>query len=224
MTLKRIVERIFTFAESRRLDTYLRRSEVIPGWTRHAEARALAEVAYHLPRDAVVVEIGSFLGSGAILLAGARKLRGSGRVHCVDPFNGSGDSYSVPHYETIMKSYGSRSLRELFDDNIRKAGLSDWVEAHQGSAEEIGRSWEGAIDLLFMDGDQSPAGVRRAYQAWSPWLKPNGFLALHNSHDRAYEPEHDGHHRLAVEVIQPPHYVDRKVVGSTTFARKATPI
>ena len=120
-----------------------------------------------------------------------------------------------------MKSYGSRPLRELFDDNIRNAGLSDWIEVHQGSAEEIGRDWRGPIDLLFMDGDQSPAGVKRAYEAWSPWLKPGGFIALHNSIDRDYQPEHDGHHRLAIEEIQPPAYLGKTVAGSTTFARKA---
>ena len=95
MTLKRVVKRVLSFVRASRLDGCLRQSQAIPGWTRDAEAVALAKLAYRLPRNAVIVEIGSFLGSGAVLLAGARKLRGSGRVHCVDPFNGSGDSYSV---------------------------------------------------------------------------------------------------------------------------------
>jgi hypothetical protein len=30
-----------------------------------------------------------------VLLAGARTLRGSGTVHCVDPFDGLGDAFSV---------------------------------------------------------------------------------------------------------------------------------
>lgn len=204
------------------LTSYLRLSETIPGWTRNEEAEALARMTYSLEGEPVIVEIGSFFGSGAVFLAGSRKLRGSGKVHCVDPFDGSGDSFSVPHYRAIITTFAGRSIREHFDQNIRAAGLSDWVEAHQGKAEEIGTSWATPIDLLFLDGDQSPAGVRAAYEAWSPWLKSGGVIALHNSIPREYDPDHDGHYRIAVEEIQPPRYIDRYSVGSTTFARKAS--
>jgi len=204
------------------LAVYLTLSETIPGWTRSEEAEALAGMTYALEGNPVIVEIGSFFGSGAVLLAGSRKLRGSGKVHCVDPFDGSGDSFSVPHYNAIITAHAGRSLREHFEHNIRAAGLSDWVETHQGKAEEIGTSWATPIDLLFLDGDQSPAGVRAAYEAWSPWLKSGGLIALHNSNPRKYDLDHDGHYRIAIEEIQPPRYLDRHLVGSTTFARKAS--
>jgi MMP 1-O-methyltransferase len=139
-------------------------------------------------------------------------------VHCVDPFDGSGDSYSVPHYDAIISAFGARSPREHFDRNIRAAGLSDWVEVHQGKAEEIATNWAVAIDLLIFDGDQSPAGVRAAYGGWSPWLKAGGVIALHNSNPRDYAPDHDGHYRVATEGIQPPRYIKRHLVGSITFA------
>lgn len=197
---------------------YLRLSETIPGWTRNEEAEALAQTAYSLKGDAVIVEIGSFFGSSTVFLAGARKLRGAGKVHCVDPFDGSGDSYSVPHYDAIISAFGARAPREHFDGNIRTAGLSDWVDVHQGKAEEIATNWAVAIDLLIFDGDQSPAGVRAAFEGWSPWLKAGGVIALHNSNPRDYAPDHDGHYRVATEEIQPPRYIKRHLVGSMTFA------
>jgi predicted O-methyltransferase YrrM len=203
------------------LTSYLRLSESIAGWTRGEEADALARMAYSLDGDAVIVEIGSFFGSSTVFLAGARRLRGAGRVHCVDPFDGSGDSFSVPQYSAIIMAFGARSPREHFDKNVRVAGLSDWVKVHQGHAEEIAIDWTAAIDLLILDGDQSPAGARAAYAAWSPWLKPGGVIALHNSEPREYNAEHDGHYLVATEEIQPPHYVERHLVGSITFARKA---
>jgi MMP 1-O-methyltransferase len=205
------------------LAAYQRVSETIPGWTRGPEASALARAAYSLQGDAVIVEIGSFFGSGAVLLAGSRKLRGAGKVHCIDPFNGSGDSFSVPHYNAIIEESGVRSLRERFDENMRAAGLSDWVQVHQGTAENIALGWTLPIDLLFFDGDQSPAGARAAYEGWSPWLKPGGVIALHNSNPREYDAEHDGHYLIAVDDIRPPRYIRRRLVGSITFARKAVP-
>jgi hypothetical protein len=94
---------------------------------------AMASVISSLPDDCVVVEIGSFLGSSSVLLAGARKLRGSGKLHCVDPFDGSGDAFSVPIYNNLLDANGVKPLRQCFDENIHAADLQDWVEVHQGS-------------------------------------------------------------------------------------------
>ena len=100
--------------EPKSLDTIIQLSEQIPGWTRGIEAEALAARAHALDDDACIVEIGSFLGSGSVLLAGARKLQGSGKVHCVDPFDGSGDDFSVPHYQAILgASVGRTQRRQL---------------------------------------------------------------------------------------------------------------
>ncbi|HUD65078.1 MAG TPA: class I SAM-dependent methyltransferase [Candidatus Sulfotelmatobacter sp.] len=204
------------------LATYLRLSETIPGWTRNEEAEALARVAHALEGDAVIVEIGSFFGASTVFLAGARKLRGAGKVHCVDPFDGSGDSFSVTHYNAIILALGARSPLQHFENNVSAAGLSDWVEAHQGTAEEIAAGWTQAIDLLILDGDQSPEGARAAYEAWSPWLKAGGMIALHNSNPGGPSSGHDGHCLVAAEEIQPPRYIERHLIGSITFARKAT--
>jgi predicted O-methyltransferase YrrM len=202
------------------LASVVRIASKIPGWTRAREAEALAAYAYSLPRDAVVVEIGAFLGGGSVVLAGARKLRGSGIVHCVDPFDGSGDPVSTPHYSAIIMAFGGRPMLELFNENIQDAGLSEWVAVHQGTAESTAANWSTPIDLLFLDGDQSPAGARAAFDAWSPWLKRGGIIAVHNSDPREYEAEHDGHYLLAMREVQPPRYTDRGVVGSITFGRK----
>lgn len=198
---------------------YVHMSEGIAGWSRGDEAVELSLVARSLPQDAVIVEIGSFLGSSAVLLAGARRVEGSGVVHCVDPFDGSGDPHSTPVYEQVAASF-SGSLRHQFDENMRAAGVSGWVSVHEGTAEQIGATWSGEIDLLFLDGDQSPAGARSAYEIWTPFLKPGGMLAVHNSSDRAYAPHHDGHRRVVVERVLDPEYTDVRCVGTTTFARK----
>ncbi len=109
--------------DSKRLDNYILLSEGIAGWTRGEEARELARISFSLPSEALIVEIGSFFGAGTILLAGPRRLRGSGVVHCVDPFDCSGDSFSVPYYQRILAEAGGGSLRDHFEKNIRHGFL-----------------------------------------------------------------------------------------------------
>jgi predicted O-methyltransferase YrrM len=201
-----------------RLGWYVWQSRRTLGWTRGAEAVALARHAYALPGSPTVVEVGSFLGCSTVLLAGARKLRGSGRVHAVDPFDASGDQYSAPFYRAIV-GLEPGALLERFEANLRRAGVRAWVDVHRGRAEEIAAAWSTPVDLLFLDGDQSPAGARTGYLAWAGHLRPGAVVAVHNS--LATEPEHDGSLRLVEDLIRPPAYRDVRLVGSTTFARRA---
>jgi predicted O-methyltransferase YrrM len=202
-----------------RLGRYLAYSRLIPGWTRGPEAITLARTSFDLPDNAVIVEIGTFLGGSTVLLAGGRKLRGSGVVHCVDPFDASGEEFSAPIYRDIQERL-SRMLRTQFETNIRGAGLDNWVVVHQGTASEVSRIWRQPVDLVFLDGDQSPDGVRLAYDSWAPFLKQDGILAVHNSNDRVYARGHDGHRRLVMEAIRPPEFGDAVCIGTTTFARR----
>jgi predicted O-methyltransferase YrrM len=202
------------------LAEYLAFSEQVPGWIRGQEAEELAITCFSLPAGSIIVQIGTFFGSSAVLLAGARKLRGSGKVHCVDPFDCSGDEFSAPHYERVLAEAGGGPLRARFEQNIRLAGLSDWIEVHEGQAEYVARDWMTPIDMLALGGDQSPTGARAAYDSWSPFLKPGGVIAIHNSADREYEPTHDGNRRIVIEDILPPVYMNIRLVAHTTFARR----
>jgi predicted O-methyltransferase YrrM len=167
------------------------------------------------------VQIGTFFGSAAVLLAGARKLRGSGKLYCIDPFDCSGDDFSVPHYTRLLAEAGGGGLREHFEHNIRRAGVEDWVEVLQGRAEDIAPGWTRPIDLLALSGDQSPEGARAAYAAWSPFLKPDGIIAVHNSAPGPRAENHSGNRRIVEEEIRPPGYIDIRAAGATTFARRA---
>jgi len=136
---------------------------------------------------ALISEVGCFLGCGTILLASARQFRGSGRVRCIDAFDGRGDVVSVPHYQAILLAFWGRSQRKHFDDNLQMAGVSEWVDVHEGLADEIAAEWTIPIDLLVLDADHYPEGARLIYERGAPWLKPDGLIALHNSNDREFE-------------------------------------
>ncbi len=215
---KYILRSAFKFGlENKR--TYIAMAESIPGWVTANELAEKFDQAYHLPDDALIVEIGVFLGRSTLVTAGARKMRGSGKVVAIDPFDASGDEFSVPVYQQIERGL-KRSLKEQFLDNIRSARLESYVLACVGTAESAVESQTELIDMLILDGDQSPQGARSAYEAWIPFLKSGGILVVHNSADRAYEKGHDGHRRLIVESVKSPDFEDVHCVRMTTFARK----
>ena len=199
--------------------TYIAMAESIPGWVMANELAEKFDYAYQLPDDALIVEIGVFLGRSTLVTAGARKMRGNGKVVAIDPFDASGDEFSVPVYQQIEKGL-RRSLKDQFSDNIRSARLEHYVEPCVGTAESVVESQMEKIDMLILDGDQSPQGARSAYDAWIPFLKSGGILVVHNSADRIYEPGHDGHRRLIIDSVKSPDFADIHCVRMTTFARR----
>jgi predicted O-methyltransferase YrrM len=201
------------------LGKYLSKSRKVTGFLTEKESVFLANSVIQMHSNLTVVEVGSFLGQSSIVFAGALKVKGSGKLHCIDPFDGSGDSFSMPFYERISKRK-KITLREWFDRNVSSAGVDEWIEVHQGTAETIGVSWRDSIDILFLDGDQSPQGARKAYETFLPYLKVGSLIILHNSIEREYDEMHDGHYRLVVESIKSPNYGCIYVADSTTFARK----
>lgn len=204
----------------RRLLPYLKAALGTPGWRFKDDLLRLGELSKSLRPGAVVVEIGCLFGRSAIMLAGGRKIAGSGRVHCIDPFDASGDAFSVPYYREMLRQHGGGSLRDHFDGYIGRCALTDHVAVHRGTDAEIAESWTTPIDLLLMDGDQSPAGARRAYDTWMKFLVPGGWLVLGNSADRIYAEGHDGNARVFCDCVRPPAF--RNVTrGDTSFAQLA---
>jgi predicted O-methyltransferase YrrM len=201
------------------LGRYIWWSRRVTGWTSGPEAVRLAQAAFEMPSHAVLVELGTFVGRSAVLLAGARKLRGNGRVYCVDPFDGSGDAFSVPIYRAIQKA-ARASLRARFEENLRRAGVREWVEVMEARAEHAGQEWDTAIDMLFLDGHQSYDAVKATYDLWTPFLKPGGLLVIHNSRPGYRQDTHDGSARLAEEQLRPPLYDSVEHVKSLTLARR----
>ena len=120
----------------------------VSGWR---EGDALAEVALAslaLGDGATLVEVGVFMGRSAVLLAGPHRLRGSGKVHCVDPFDCSGDAFSIPHYFNMLEATGSDSLEDVFRKNMSRLGFDPWIEVHKGTSREVGAGWSKPIDLI----------------------------------------------------------------------------
>jgi len=195
-------------------------SNTTPGWRTALEARQLLAIALGLSNDPVIVEIGAFMGRSSLLLAHACKKNRGGTVHCVDPFDCSGDDFSVPHYQALLRQSGERDLLALYKAKLKRHQLEHWVKIHRGKDYEVARQWSLPIDLLFLDADQSPQGAMTAYLAWEPFLKPGGMIVLSNTYDRIYAEGHDGYYRIAIEQVVSPKFSEITHVDGLTIARK----
>jgi predicted O-methyltransferase YrrM len=204
-----------------RAGRYIWESRRIQGWVRGAEADALWQAGDRLPGSPVIVEIGAFLGCSTVLLAGTRKLRGCGKVHTIDPFDGGGDSFSLPIYHAIAAD-SKASIRERFDSNMRRAGVTEFIEVHPMTAAAVRAGWTRPIDMLYLDGDHSPSGARNAFVSWTRFLRVGGVVAINNSAEGNHPPGHDGSVRVVREFLTYPAYDQVRRVEALTFATKGS--
>ena len=118
-----------------------------------AEAQKLYDCASRLPEDAIVVEIGTYQGGSAAIMAAATK----GVVFTIDP-------------EMIMTT-------NLFDQG---KFILENVQFIKGRSEDI--EWEEGklIDMLFIDGSHFYVDVHKDIGKWVPKVKDGGFICFHD--------------------------------------------
>jgi predicted O-methyltransferase YrrM len=152
----------------------------IDGWLSHNEAMTLYELARSLPAPApVLVEIGSWLGKSSVVLAKGIQSYKMSVLYCIDPFDGAGDPVSLTAYSR-RKAALQTSLREQFEQNIRKNHVDQIIKVCQGYSHDYVAGFEDQIDLLFIDGNHEYQYVMQDYQDWSPLIKAGGLIAFHD--------------------------------------------
>ena len=119
-------------------------SSHIEGWLFPPEAFILYSMSLESnDTSGRILEIGSFLGKSSYWLAKGAKERNGKKIICVDTFKGS-----IEHQETLK----GRSTYAVFEENLRKAGVFEWVMPIKKSSEEAFESFRERISLLFIDG------------------------------------------------------------------------
>lgn len=134
----------------------------IPGWLKPAEGKALAELA----SGKWVLEIGSYCGLSTVCIG-----RTAEHVTAVDYFDGRGTP--VP-----------RDTRSIFDDSIRRYGLTERVLTKHPD-DELPTNY---FDVAFIDGAHDEYSVRSDVEKAIAALKSNGLLVFHDYN----EPAHPG--------------------------------
>lgn len=173
----------------------------IPGWLSPQDATELYDAALSLKCEKpVIVEIGSHLGKSSMVLAQALRKKGGGILHCIDPFDASGDSGAQHLYEKRMAEVGG-NLLESFQANMRRYSIESFVRPNKGLSHEVVTDFDGEIDMLFIDGDHDYGAVKRDFADWAPRLKVGGVVALHDVFATPSGEDYTGPWRVAKEFL-----------------------
>ena len=146
----------------------------IPGDVSEGQARWLFNAVAGLPADAVIVEIGSFLGRATTVMASA--CRGTKkRIHSFDEFGCNlGD---LAEYSQDIDP--SRSdVFDIFRRNIESNGLEKFVIPHRGIVPELGLLWDSPIDFLLILGSRETAYLPDSFLAFFPWVKTGHVVGI----------------------------------------------
>ena len=168
----------------------------IPGWCPDEQGHQLYRLVLELERRGpLIVEIGSFLGKSAIVMALALQARDDhGLVVCIDPWDGSGDADSALIYREL--THPEMPLAAEFRANVAAAGVLDYVATVPMRSHEARSHWaEDGCDGLYLDGDHEYDAVRQDLDDWAPLVRPHGWLAM----DDVYDPPAGGPGRAAAE-------------------------
>lgn len=188
------------------LQELLELTRSIDGYLQDSEGRLLHNLAKRCQGRGAIVEIGSWKGKSTVWLAhGSRKGPGS-KVYAIDPHTGSEEHRS-----------GGRTVWtfDVFQENIRRAGIADLVVPLVKTSVEAVQDIEGPVELLFIDGDHSYEAVKADFEHWAPKLLDDAYIVFHDSI------EWPGPKQLIGEVLYHScQFADIRTVGGITYARK----
>jgi len=182
----------------------------------HVERGFLFQLACDAPGDAQVIEVGSWMGASTCFLAGG--LRGAAaKIYAVDNFEGrSTCGEDAAWYDRHFQKLGARGTLEIFRANLATLGLTARAEpvvADSLAAARTLAAKQGAIDLIFIDGDHSYAACQADIAAWAPFVRRGGVMAFHDFGSRA-----EGVTRAIFEAIKAGRFAEIVGVAGTIIA------
>ena len=149
--------------------------EGIEGWLSEGQARRLWDCALAVPVGGRVVEIGSFRGRSAIVLALA--VGGRAEVVAIDPHAGNDRGPQEIHGSLDVGEGDHRAFME----NLARAGVAEAVRHVRQPSQDALDAVDGPIDLLYVDGAHRFGPARDDIARWGSRVRPGGRMLVHDS-------------------------------------------
>ncbi|GAA1969854.1 class I SAM-dependent methyltransferase [Kitasatospora viridis] len=129
-----------------------------------------------------VLEIGTYCGRSAILLADAARRTGTVAL-TVDHHRGSEEQQPGWEYHDptlVDPEVGLMDTLPRFRRTLHEAGLEQHVIALVGRSPQVAAVWGGKLALVFIDGGHTDEHAGGDYQGWAPHLAEDGLLVVHD--------------------------------------------
>lgn len=145
--------------------------ESVQGWLLQGQEQMLFDIARSLPDDAVILELGAFMGRSTCAMAfacmGTRK-----RILSVDTFGGNDGMMGKSHDDLYPKWLG----------NLQRFGLESYATGIRGWSHEVLKDWHRRpkVDFVFIDASHEYLDVLRDFEMIHPHVKDHGWIAFHD--------------------------------------------
>lgn len=156
-------------------DEALRVVADVRGWMTDDQARRLWDRAAVVAAGGQIVEIGSYQGRSAIVLA--RAAAPQVEVVAIDPHAGN-DRGPQEIHGTLNE--GERD-HQAFRANLDQAGVGDRVRHVRRPSQEATEDVAGSIDLLYIDGAHRYRPARDDIRLWGARVAEGGTILIHDS-------------------------------------------
>jgi predicted O-methyltransferase YrrM len=147
----------------------------VQGWMTDAQAARLFAAARRVGRSGRIVEIGSYHGRSAIVLAhGAAP---GVEIVAIDPHAGNDRG---PRQWTGTADEGETDHR-AFTGNLERAGVAGRVRHVRRFSQDALDAVEGPLDVLYVDGAHAFRPASLDIERWGARLRLGGTLLIHDS-------------------------------------------
>ena len=147
----------------------------VQGWMTEAQAQRLWDRSGELTAPAQVVEIGSYQGRSAIVLA--RAAAEGVAVVAIDPHGGNDRGPQQIHGEAAE----GQADHEAFLANLAEAGVSDRIRHVRLPSQDAHVEVDGDIDVLYIDGAHRYVPARDDIRDWGARVAEGGTMLIHDS-------------------------------------------
>lgn len=147
----------------------------VQGWMTRAQAGRLWDCASALPAGAQIVEIGSFHGRSAIVLASAAP--DGVAITTIDPH--AGNDRGPQEIEGFVDE--AESDHQQFLANLAACGVDGRINHLRQFSDEAHDGVTGTVDLLYIDGAHRFAPARADLVSWGNRVTPGGTMVVHDS-------------------------------------------
>jgi len=150
----------------------------IPGWSSKNELGLLGSLASRVRANGTIVELGSFAGRTASILA---KNGPQAKVYCIDPWG----HFDIRRVNDFALTYMSGDIStfypgELYDLFLRNTADCPNIIPMRGLSTEVPWKEDHLIDLLFIDADHDTEPLLADLKTWWPRMHPDGLVVGHD--------------------------------------------